>query len=282
MSARPAIRVAGGALSLLGVLSLGFAGHIALLSQAKQEQAQQAAYADFRKELANATAPTGQTGADGRLHEPGTPVAILKIPALKVRDVVFEGTLSGVLEKGPGHRRDTVLPGQSGTSVILGRRISYGAPFRDLDLLNSGDEITVITGQGEHTYRVLGVRRTGDLEPPALAAGAGRLILVTADGQPFFPNQLIQVDADLTSQPAGAAARPLKVLPAGEEPLGTDQSAWMPLLLWGQAFTGAAFGLAWARLRWGRLQAWVVGVPVLTALGLTIADQVARLLPNLL
>ena len=55
----------------------------------------------------------------------------------------------------------------------------------------------------------------------------------------------------------------------------------MPLVLWGQALLLAAFGVA-GRVRWGGWQAWVVGIPVLGALGATIADQIARLLPNLL
>ncbi|MCZ0981039.1 hypothetical protein O1L60_24275 [Streptomyces diastatochromogenes] len=29
---------------------------------------------------------------------------------------------------GPGHRRDTALPGQPGASVIMGRQWGYGSP----------------------------------------------------------------------------------------------------------------------------------------------------------
>jgi hypothetical protein len=63
--------------------------------------------------------------------------------------------------------------------------------------------------------------------------------------------------------------------------MGTDPSAWIPLVLWGQALVIAAVLLSWARSRWGRWQNWIVAVPVLLFLGLAVADQAARLLPNL-
>ncbi|WP_412539223.1 sortase [Longispora sp. K20-0274] len=282
--ARLAVYLPGAALSLLSVLSLGFASQVALVSHVRHERAQQTAYADFRAELARATAPVGQLDPlTNRLFEPGTAMALLDIPSIGVHEVVFEGTTGGVLEDGPGHRRDTVLPGQAGTSVLMGRRASYGAPFRDLDLLASGATVTVTTGQGVHTYRVLGVRRAGDLEPPPSVSG-GRLVLVTADGQPFLPDDLLQVDADQVSEVLAHGPRPLKptALSPSEVPLAGESEVWTALLLWGQALTVAAFGLAWARIRWGRAQAWVVGVPVLAALGLTVADHLVRLLPNLL
>ena len=70
--------------------------------------------------------------------------------------------------------------------------------------------------------------------------------------------------------------------PPSDEALASDPTAWMPLVLWAQALVLAAIGLTWARLRWGARQAWLVGVPTLAALGLAVADQVARLLPNLM
>jgi hypothetical protein len=44
----------------------------------------------------------------------------------------------------------------------------------------------------------------------------------------------------------------------------------------------AAALVAWARVRWGVWEAWVVGLPLLAALGLAVADRVAQLLPNLM
>ncbi|MFD1273890.1 sortase domain-bontaining protein [Streptomyces kaempferi] len=69
-----------------------------------------------------------QTDQQGDLLAPGTPVALIDIPAAHLHQVVLEGTDSGVLTDGPGHRRDTPLPGQSGTSVLMGRAAAYGGP----------------------------------------------------------------------------------------------------------------------------------------------------------
>nr|WP_281387035.1 sortase [Jiangella mangrovi] len=214
----------------------------------------------------------------------GTPVAILEIPALGLSEVVLEGTTSDVMRSGPAHRRDTVLPGQEGTSVIMGRRTTYGGPFNRIHTLRPGDQITAVTGQGEHLYEVIGVRREGDPLPEPARDGEGRLTLVTADGRPLLPSGVLRVDAELVSdaQPAPARSLTTASLPASEDTLATDDQAWYPLVLLGQALLLAVAGTVWVRNRLGHWQAWVVGIPVIAALGLTAADQVARLLPNLL
>ncbi|MDQ7903023.1 class E sortase [Phytohabitans sp. ZYX-F-186] len=290
---RLALQVPGIALSILAAVALGFVVHLTLLSQVQYERNQQTAYADFRAELARGTAPVGQTRvefADGaeegteRLVEPGSAVAVLRIPAIGLRTVVFEGTSGEVLQQGPGHRRDSVLPGQAGTAVVMGRRASYGGPFRDLDLLLPGDRITVTTGQGEHEYRVLGLRYPGEPAPAPLAEGKGRMTLVTADGDPFVPRDILRVDAELTSPTQLAPARKFTAasLPPAEAALATDPAAWTPLMLWSQGLLLATLAITYLRARWGGWQAWIVGAPVLLAFGLAIADQAARLLPNLL
>ncbi|MDW5322230.1 sortase [Plantactinospora sp. KLBMP9567] len=279
----PAVRVTGTVLTLLGVLLLAFVVHLTLISQLRYERAQQTAYADFRKDLAEGVAPVGQTDLDGELLRPGTSVAVLRIPVLGTRQVVFEGTTGAVLQNGPGHRRDTVLPGQPGTSVVLGRHAGYGGPFAGLSLLTPGDEIVVVTGQGEHRYQVTGLRRPGDPLPPRLADGAGRLTLATADGRPYLPDNVLYADADLVSpaQPSPQRRFGAQSLTAAEQAMAGDPAAWVPLVLWGQALLIAAYAVSWAWARWGGWQAWVSGMPPLAVLGLTVADQAVRLLPNL-
>ncbi len=276
--------IVGSALTLFAVCLLSFFFQVTVLSQVKYDRTQQVLYANYRSDLANALAPTGQTSEDGRLLAPGTAVAVLRIPALGLRQVVVEGTSGGDLTAGPGHRRDTVMPGQAGTSVLMGRRSAYGGPFGNVDTLSTGDLIYVVTGQGEHTYRVLGVRHTGDPVPKSPAAGAGRLTLITGAGQPFFPTDVLHVDADLVTPVQATGPRPLRAasLPAGEKAMASDETAWVPLLLWGQALLIVAFAVSWARIRWGRWQAWIVGVPMLAVIGSTVADHAVQLLPNLL
>ena len=47
-----------------------------------------------------------------------------------------------------------MLPGQHGTVGIAGHRTSYGAPFRHIDALRSGDSVVLVMPYGVYTYRV--------------------------------------------------------------------------------------------------------------------------------
>ncbi|MDT0347271.1 sortase [Streptomyces litchfieldiae] len=276
--------IPGVALLILAALLLGFAGNLLLVGHLQHARAQQTGYAELREQLAFGTAPVGRTDIDGEVLSPGTPVALLRIGAIGLREVVFEGTTSDVLMSGPGHRRDTVLPGQAGTSVVMGRQWGYGSPFLHLDELGPGDTIEITTGQGEHTYRVTGLRRPGDPVPEPAGTGQGRLTLITATGGPYTPSGVLRVDAELTTD---VFPTPARVIPTGavgeaEDALKGDDSAWTPTLLWSQALLLAAAGVAWAHRRWGRWQAWITGVPVLGAITVALSGTLTRLLPNLL
>lgn len=90
-----------------------------------------------------------------------------------------EGTDSESLRRGPGHLRDTPLPGEGGTVGLAGHRTTYGAPFRNIDRLAAGDSIRVDMPYGRFTYRV---RRTRIVKPDAVwvkrAVGEEQLILI--------------------------------------------------------------------------------------------------------
>jgi len=270
---------------ILAVCLLGFAAWLAFLSRLPYDRAQHDLYASFRITLAKGIAPTGPTQpkAPTKLLALGTPVAILSIPAIGLNAVVLEGTTSQVLEAGPGHLRDTPLPGQAGISEIFGRRATYGAPFARISGLIPGQTFTTTTGQGTAHYRVIDVRRAGNLNPPVYP-GRGRLVLTTADGPPFAPSGVLRVDARLISKPF--AAPPMVVsysqMSPSEFVLGTEPFAWVPLFLWGQALVLTAGLLSWLIVRWGRWQTWIVAVPALGFLGVNVAEQVTRLLPNLM
>lgn len=271
----------GTSLVLLGALLLGLAAHVLAVGAVYHARQQQLGYAQLREDLANAVAPVGPF-RDGALLPPGTPVALLDVPSLDLREVVREGTTSRVLASGPGHRRDTVLPGQAGTSVLFGRRAAFGGPFRAIGRLSRGDELRVTTGQGTHEYRVVGVRRAGD--PLAGPPTTGRLTLVTASGPPFLPAGALRVDADLVGSAQSSPLRTVAAgtLPGSEQALAGDRGGLVALLLLSQVLLLVACAAAVVRARWGARQAWVVGAPVLGVLGLAVAHQTSALLPNLL
>ena len=284
------IFVSGAAVTLVAVLMFTFVLDLLVIGPVRHARDQDLAFAELRKQMALGTAVVNETDDRGRLVPLGTPLGIIEIPQLSqlgggtLREVFFEGTTSGVLMSGPGHRRDTVLPGQAGISVIMGRRSGYGGPFADLGQLAPRQVFTVVTGQGRSAYRVLDVRRAGDPLPAAPKDGAGRLILVTATGTPFIPTGALRVDADLVTPAQPSGPRPLARtgIPADEQVLQGEPSAWLPLVLWGQVLVLAAGLTAWVRYRWGRWQTWLAALPLLLALGAAVSDQVARLLPNLL
>jgi LPXTG-site transpeptidase (sortase) family protein len=270
---------------ILGVVLLAFSAYVAVVSRLHYDRVQYDDYASFRAELAQATAPTGPTQPSDakQLLTTGTPVAVLHIPEIGLNAVVLEGTSNAVLEDGPGHLRDTVLPGQVGVSEILGRRAAYGGPFARINSLSPGQVFTVTTGQGVSRYRVLDVRQAGDQVPP-YSSGQGRLILATADGPAFAPTGVLRVDANEISTPEPAPAMVLTAanLPADEQSLGTNPLAWVTLVLWGMCLVASAVGVGWLGQRWGRWQAWIIAVPVLSFLGFAVADQAVQLLPNLM
>jgi sortase A len=280
---RPGASLVSTSLTIMGVLLLGAVLEVAVLGDLKHGRAQQVHYRELRAELATSVAPVSATDSNGTLLALGAPVAILEIPRLHLREVVGEGTTSGVLLDGPGHLRSSVLPGQAGISTVYGRQAAYGGPFRGLATLRPGDAITVVTGQGRQGFRVLGRRRAGDLVPP-LPAGAGRLVLATGDGTRYAPGGVLRVDADLVTpvQPTPPSVFGSASLMESERPMRGDQGALVPLLLWAQALLLAALATVYLRARWGRWQTWTVAVPVLLVLGLNVTDQAARLLPNML
>ncbi|MGP2440501.1 sortase [Streptomyces sp. JW3] len=282
--ARPGLALAGAALCVLAAVLFGFAANLTVVGHLQHARDQQTAYDELRRQLALGTAPVGQRDYEGKLLEPGAPVALLKIPALGLSEVVAEGTTSEVLMSGPGHRRDTPLPGQAGTSVLMGRQWAYGSPFNDVHQLPAGARIELTTGQGKAVYRVTGVRRAGDELPEPLAQGRGRLTLITADGGPYTPKGVLRVDAELLTD---VQPNPPRDLAAGwiadsEQALGTDGRAWLAVFLWSQALLlGALLTVASYRY-WGYWQTWICAAPVLGALGLAVSGALTALLPNLL
>jgi sortase A len=275
-------KLIGTATTILAALLLCFLAQITVVGSLQHARDQRTSYSEFRARLGNGVAPVGQTDVDGHLLALGVPVAVITIPRLGIREVVGEGTTAGVLRSGPGHRRDTVLPGQAGASVVMGRAAAYGGPFGRLSELRVGDAVGVLTGQGRHVYRVTGLRRAGDPLPSPTTA-KGTLTLVTADGPAYLPNGVLRVDTQLLGDAAPAPGRVFTSagLAPSEAVMATEPGVWVLVVLWSQALLVAAIGIVWLRTRWGRWQTWVVGVPVLLAVGFALTDQAARLLPNL-
>ncbi len=277
-------RLARGVAVLVAAMLLTFVVYLTGFSQLQHLVAQQRLDSQFREQLAAGTAPVSEGTFDGVLLADGAPVARIQIPSIALDEIVVEGTTSGDLMGGPGHRRDTVLPGQQGVSVLLGRAAAFGGPFGRLQELAPGATFTVTTGQGEQSFEVVGLRYAGDPSPARLESGESRLILETARGPAYLPQGVVRLDARLVSEPQAPGGRQTRTatLPPEAKELAGDSSTTWALLFALQLLVVVEVGAVWATRRIGARQAWIVFVPLALLAALLVADQGARLLPNLL
>ncbi|MCC2032586.1 sortase [Microbacterium sp. BWT-G7] len=273
-----------GALIVLASLLLALALNVMVVGEVRHLVAQQQLSDTFRAQLREGTAPVSEGDFNDVLLADGVPVAIIEIPRLGIREVIVEGTDSESLQLGPGHRRDTSLPGQAGESVIMGRAAAYGGPFGRIQELAPGDEFTIRTGQGEHLYEVIGLRYAGDPSPPRLRAGESRVILTTARGVPYAPSGIARVDAELVSetQPSGPRQTRFATLSPADRELQGDTSMVWALVFALQFLIVVEIAAVWAYRNVGSRRTWIVFVPLTVFAGLWITGEIVRLLPNLL
>ncbi|MFF7181704.1 class E sortase [Streptomyces sp. NPDC008121] len=82
--------------------------------------------------------------------------AVLRIPRIGLTAPVARGIgKRSVLDRGyVGHYPRTAAPGRPGNFALAGHRNTHGEPFRYINRLRAGDEITVRTREREYVYRV--------------------------------------------------------------------------------------------------------------------------------
>ena len=80
-----------------------------------------------------------------------TPLAILRIPRIRLEVPVLEGTDDLTLNRAVGHIEDTAMPGGDGNAGIAGHRDGF---FRGLMHVVPGDAIELESLHGTETYRI--------------------------------------------------------------------------------------------------------------------------------
>jgi sortase A len=108
---------------------------------------------------ARRTAMRNSAVAFGRSLREGQPIGRIVVPRLHLNMVVVQGTSESALKKGPGHYDrasgvNTSLPGLGGVVAIAGHRTTYLHPFRHIDDLRSGDQISLRMPYGTFRYTV--------------------------------------------------------------------------------------------------------------------------------
>jgi sortase A len=131
----------------------------------------------------------------------GEALGRIRIPSAGVDWTVVEGVARANLRSGAGHMPGTALPGEPGNAVVSGHRTTYGAPFAHLDRLVPGDEITVETATGAHTYAVVETRVVRSTETWVTGQWRGAWLTLTTCHPRYSAAERLVVFAHLVAGP---------------------------------------------------------------------------------
>lgn len=273
---RVALRI-GRWLTAAGLLAALFVGYELAGTGLDHDRSQAALLTTFKAQL-----PTTALDAPTVAIAEGSPVALVDIPRIGVHQVVVEGTSPDDLAAGPGHLRSSPLPGEYGISVLAGRRMTYGGPFRSLDALHRGDTITTTTGQGSFTYTVSDVRHVSAGDPGATASdGKSRLELVTSDPL-FLATGRLMVTATLKGDPVAVAARPPATVGGTDLGLDGEATGFALALFWALLIAATLWAVRHVHPRWPRAVTYTFAAPVLLTLAVLVFSSLDRVLPGTL
>jgi sortase A len=264
--------VVAGGIMLVTTLVLAFGAYLLVGSGLAAHRQQDVLYRQLRTQLEQATVPVSAPIAAG------TPLGVVRAPAIGLDQVFVEGSSSEQTMSGPGLETDTVLPGQAGRSVLVGRRATFGAAFAHLGDLRPGDHLEVTTGQGHFTY-VVDVVRTSDAPAARIRVVPSRLTVVTSDPA-YSPDRKLMVSARLLG--TAQAATTGTTAPSSDLPSHGSHDRIVALLLWCEALLVVSVGVSWAALRVPGRGLWIWALPVLLAILWNVFENLAVLLPNTL
>lgn len=110
-------------------------------------------------------------------------VALLSIPSLDVDVAAVEYSDYQDLRTAVGYMASSDPPGEPGITYFVGHRTGYGAPFRRLDNLSTGDviNVTAVTGATlQYSVAFVEVKRPTDPIPElGQLTGVSNLLLIT-------------------------------------------------------------------------------------------------------
>jgi LPXTG-site transpeptidase (sortase) family protein len=194
-----------GVLCLMGAAY--FAGYVAWLLWGTGIQTQEAqnAFQPTVQQWQAHPQPVPPIGTAPRIL-PGDAYAVIVIPRISLDMVVVQGTDYEDLKKGPGHYVDTANPWDgTGRVGIAGHRTTYLHPFFNLDQVQPGDTISLITRYGRYDYEV-----SANFVLPEATAGKvltqtkdPTLVLTTCNPK-YASSQRLIVTAKLVHAPPGS------------------------------------------------------------------------------
>ena len=130
----------------------------------------------------------------------------VSIPKINLDVIVVEGTNHRALRIGPGHLKNTPIPGELGNSVISAHRDTF---FRHIYELNRGDEIEVRRNGRTYTFEVTGKKivMPNDLSVVKNSSDA-RLTLIAGEPRLYAIGQSGAATTCRRFQAGGRCAKP--------------------------------------------------------------------------
>ena len=249
-------------LLLLAILLVEFVGGFFI-----QQRAQVQLRNEFTKTLTTAASAFGQPDLSplpDTAPRLGSAVAQVSIPSIGLSQIAIEGSTPEYTRQGVAHVPGTVLPGQAGHSMIIGRRTSFGAPLAGLGNVAAGSEILVTTIEGIAKYKVI-PNSTPEDELPA-----NLLTIVTAN-PPVLSISQLSVQAELVGKPFPATPR--------NNPMSTRSDHLAEFIVLLQLLIASIVAIPFMRKRFSAMITWLVLAPVVGALIVGLALVVDTYFP---
>lgn len=261
-------------LTVLGMSLVLFLVYVFAFTDLRQARAQHQLLNVF-------TTPAGAVPLSGKVPPAGYPAAVLTIPTLHVRQVVLQGSTAAQTARGPAIVTQTARPGTIGNAVIIGRRTTSGAPFKDLMKLKVGDTIILSSGIGKFKYLVMkkGTATAGQLNP---ASPVNWPLLTLATSSTALGGTGLNYVVAKSDTAPGAWKKPSHKPTAAELGLAGYPAAVLPSILLGLLFLVAVSLTVVAYLRY-RKNVWTVyllSTPIILAIALWWFENLYLLLPS--
>jgi sortase A len=121
----------------------------------------------------------------------------IQIPALHLDAPIVQGDGWEQLKKGVGQHAGSINPGQKGNLVLSAHNDIFGEIFRDLDRLNTGDEIVLYTNQQSYHYIISNRRIVEPTDVSVMSAGNQPIVTLISCYPYMVDNQRIVITANL-------------------------------------------------------------------------------------
>ena len=158
-------------LVLVGVVLLGYVGY----SYFSMYHEQQRLARKWEEQQRQAQSSSAESSATPVTQDDG--LTRVSIPKISLDAIIVEGTSHKQLKLGPGHVKNTPIPGETGNSVISAHRDTF---FRHIYELTKGDDIIVKRLGQTFTYQVVSKKIVEPDDTSVLAPSTdARLTLIT-------------------------------------------------------------------------------------------------------